>query len=455
MCRVRPALSALGQADRSNDSARRKRSVAAIGLAVENRMTDRHTEMSGRASRMRRMTRFGVAAIATAGLVAGLGSISVMAARVHPKPKETVTAQPPGRPVIGTETQARHALIVDVATGTVLLDNLADEHLPPASMSKIMTAYVVFGMLKQGRASLQDELPVSERAWRLQGSKMFVPVGARIKIDDLLKGMIIESGNDACLVLAEGLAGSEEAFVELMNEKAKEIGLTDSHFANVSGLPDPNHWMTARDLATLSIRTMKDFPEYYHYYGQIDYEFNNIKQGNRNPLLYKGLGADGLKTGHTEEAGYSLAASVKRDGRRIVLVLAGLPTMKARAQESERLIEWAFREFNDYKLFAAGDKVEDADVWLGSEPKVPLTVGRDLVVTLPRKSRKDMKVTLEYDRPIPAPVAKGQTVGKVVVTAPDVLPAEAALVTAASVDRMDAFGRIATLAGYLVWGGRR
>jgi D-alanyl-D-alanine carboxypeptidase (penicillin-binding protein 5/6) len=284
---------------------------------------------------------------------------------------------------------------------------------------------------------------------------MFVPIGSRIKIDDLLKGVIIQSGNDACLVLAEGLAGSEEAFVALMNQKAKDIGLTDSHFANVDGLPNPDHWMTARDLATLSIRTIKDFPEYYHYYSQMEYEFNNIKQGNRNPLLYKGGGADGLKTGHTDEAGYSLTASVKRDDRRIVLVMGGLPTMKARAQESERLIEWAFREFNNYKLFAVGDRVEDAEAWLGAEPKVPLTVSRDLIVTLPRKARKDMKVTVEYDRPIPAPITQGQIVGKVVVTVPDLPPAEVPLVAGANVERMDTIGRIATLAGYLVWGGRR
>jgi D-alanyl-D-alanine carboxypeptidase (penicillin-binding protein 5/6) len=321
-------------------------------------------------------------------------------------------------------------------------------------MSKIMTAYVVFDMLKQGRAKLDDELPVSERAWRLQGSKMFVPLGGRVSIDDLLKGMIIQSGNDACIVLAEGLAGSEEAFVELMNQKAKEIGLTGSHFANVTGLPDPDHYMTARDLATLAMRTIKDFPEYYHYYGDTEYEFNDIKQGNRNPLLYKGMGADGLKTGHTEEAGYSLTASVKRDDRRIILVLGGLPTMKARAQESERLIEWAFREFNDYRLFAAGDKIEDGEVWLGIEPKVPLTVSKDLVVTLARRARKDLKVTADYDPPIPAPVNKGQTVGKLVVTAPDLQPTEVPLVAGADVDRMDAFGRIAALAGYLVWGNR-
>jgi len=401
------------------------------------------------------MLRIALVLAAAALLATGLGGQPASAARGHSKPKPTAAAQAPAKPTAGMETQATHAFVMEVETGTVLLDKAADERMPPASMSKIMTAYVVFDMLKQGRAKLEDDLPVSERAWRLQGSKMFVPIGGRIKIDDLLKGVIIQSGNDACLVLAEGLAGSEEAFVELMNQKAKEIGLQDSHFANVDGLPSPDHWMTARDLATLSIRTIKDFPEYYHYYGQMDYEFNNIRQGNRNPLLYKGVGADGLKTGHTEEAGYSLTASVKREDRRIIVVLGGLPTMKARSQESERLIDWAFREFNDYKLFATGNKVEDVEVWLGSDPKVPLTVTKDLVVTLPRKSRKDMKVTVDFDRPIPAPVRQGQALGKLVVTAPDVPPTEVTLVAGADVDRMDTLGRIATLAGYLVWGGRR
>jgi D-alanyl-D-alanine carboxypeptidase (penicillin-binding protein 5/6) len=391
---------------------------------------------------------------AAALLTAGLAGQPAAAATVKPKPKAVVAVDPSAKPANGIETQAKHALILEMETGVVLLDKGADERIPPASMSKIMTAYIVFGMLKEGRAKLTDELPVSERAWRLQGSKMFVPIGGRISIDDLLKGVIIQSGNDACLVLAEGLAGSEEAFVELMNQKAKEIGLKDSHFANVSGLPDPDHWMTARDLATLAIRTINDFPEYYHYYSEMDYDFNNIKQGNRNPLLYKNVGADGLKTGHTEEAGYSLTASVVRDNRHIILVLSGLPTMKARAQESERLIEWAFREFSDYRLFAAGDKVDDGEVWLGAEPKVPLSVDKDFVVTLPRKARKDMKVTLEYDRPVPAPIQKGDMVGKVVMTAPDMTPVEAPLVAAASVERMNPLGRIATLAGYLVWGQR-
>src|SRR4029077_21115439 len=254
--------------------------------------------------------------LALAALLAVPELSPAVAAKPKPAAPHAKTAPAPAEPlpVSGPiDTQATHALILEAETGAVLLDKGADERMPPASMSKVMTAYVVFDMLKQGRAKLDDELPVSERAWRLQGSKMFVPIGGRIKIDDLLKGVIIQSGNDACLVLAEGLAGSEEAFLELMNQKAKEIGLKDSHFANVDGLPSPDHWMTARDLATLSIRTIQDFPQYYHYYSEMGYEYNNIKQGNRNPLLYKGVGADGLKTGHTEEAGYSLTASVKRD----------------------------------------------------------------------------------------------------------------------------------------------
>jgi len=240
-----------------------------------------------------------------------------------------------------------------------------------------------------------------------------------------------------------------------MNQKAKEIGLKDSHFANVDGLPSPDHWMTARDLATLSIRTIKDFPEYYHYYSQMDYEFNNIKQGNRNPLLYKGVGADGLKTGHTDEAGYCLTGSAVRENRRIIMVVAGLPSMKSRAQESERLIEWAFREFGGYALYKPGDTVDDAEVWLGADARVPLTVASDAVVTIPRRTRKDMKVMAVYDKPIKAPVAMGQTVGKLVVTVPGLTPTEFPLVAANGVERLGAMGRVGAALSYMVFGSKR
>src|SRR5438105_2789214 len=407
------------------------------------------------------------AALGVAVLLGMPASSTALAAKAKPpaesgkliqKKENALTA--PLRPMGGIDTEAKHALVLEADTGQMLLDKGSEERIPPASMSKVMTAYMVFDYLKQGRAKLEDELPVSENAWRTQGSKMFVPLGSRIKIDDLLRGMIIQSGNDACIVLAEGLAGSTGAFVEQMNQKAKEIGLKDSHFANVDGLPDPDHYMTARDLATLALRTIQDFPDFYHYYGEKEFRFHtvaanykeiDINQGNRNPLLYKDLGADGLKTGHTDEAGYSLTGSAVRDKRRVIVVLNGLPSMKARAEESGRLVEWAFREFSNYQLFAAGDKVDDAEVWLGSEAKVPITVAKDMVVTLPRRSRKDMKVTVAYDKPVPAPVKKGEPIGKVVVTASDMAPAEAALIAGANVDRMGPVGRVAMAAAHLIW----
>jgi D-alanyl-D-alanine carboxypeptidase (penicillin-binding protein 5/6) len=399
--------------------------------------------------------------VLAAALVAASLAAPPAAAAAHARAKAKTAAPAPvpaaadtTAPTVGIDTQATHAIIVEAETGTVLLDKGADERMPPASMAKMMTVYTVFTMLKDGKAKLTDELPVSEEAWRTGGSKMFVPLGGKVSIDDLLHGAIVQSGNDACVVLAQGLAGSVEAFVDLMNQKAKEIGLKDSHFANVDGLPDPDEWVTARDLSILALRTIKDFPQYYKIYSQLDFTFNNIKQGNRNPLLYRNMGADGLKTGHTEEAGFSLTASIVRGGRRIIMVLGGLPSMKARAEESERLADWAFREFNDYRLFAAGDTIDDAQVWLGNDARVPLTVSKDLVLTLSRKQRKDMQVALQYDSPIPAPVQKGASVGKIVVAAPDMPPQEVSLVAAAGVARMDAIGRIATLAGYLVWGNR-
>jgi serine-type D-Ala-D-Ala carboxypeptidase (penicillin-binding protein 5/6) len=405
--------------------------------------------------RMRRVPRyffFLLAGLFAVGLALGPTAIHakgrLKAAKAAPPPAEQAPS------TIGIDTEAQHAIIVEVETGAVLLDKGADERIPPASMSKMMTAYVVFGMLKDGRAKLTDELPVSEEAWRLGGSKMFVPLGGEVSIDDLLHGMIIDSGNDACLVLAQGLAGSEAAFVDRMNKKAKEIGLTDSHFNNVTGLPDPNHWTTARDLATLAIRTIQDFPQYYKLYSEENFTYNNIKQGNRNTLLYGNIGADGLKTGHTEESGYSLTASVLRGDRRIVIVLSDMPSMRARTEESERLVDWAFRQFNDYRLFSAGETVEDAEVWLGNAPRVPLTVGKDLVLTLPRNARSDMKVTVEYDAPIPAPIKKGETLGELVVSVPQMPTVEPPLIAAADVGRMGPLDHVATLAGYLVWGGR-
>ena len=357
-------------------------------------------------------------------------------------------------PVSAIETTAREAFLIDATTGRVLLDKNSDVSMPPASMSKIMTIYMVFERLKDERLALDDELLVSEKAWRMGGSKMFVEVGTTVRVEDLLRGVIVQSGNDACIVLAEGLSGTEEAFAEEMTRKAREIGLTGSSFANATGWPDPNQRMTARDLATLARRIIEDFPEYYHYYAETEFTYGGIRQMNRNPLLYKSLGADGLKTGHTEEAGYGLTASVVQGDRRIILVLNGLGSQKARSEESARLIGWALREYDNYTLFKPGETVDEAPVWLGEVANVPLVMPEGVTVTLSRKARRDMRVTVVYDAPIPAPLRTGQEVAKLVVNAPGEAPVEFPLMAGADVERLGIFGRVTTSLQYLVFGAQ-
>ncbi|MCH9000294.1 MAG: D-alanyl-D-alanine carboxypeptidase [Proteobacteria bacterium] len=357
-------------------------------------------------------------------------------------------------PVSAIETTAREAFLIDATTGRVLLDKNSDVSMPPASMSKIMTIYMVFERLKDERLALDDELLVSEKAWRMGGSKMFVEVGKTVRVEDLLRGVIVQSGNDACIVLAEGLSGTEEAFAEEMTRKAREIGLTGSSFANATGWPDPNQRMTARDLATLARRIIEDFPEYYHYYAETEFTYGGIRQMNRNPLLYKSLGADGLKTGHTEEAGYGLTASVVQGDRRIILVLNGLGSQKARSEESARLIGWALREYDNYTLFKPGETVDEAPVWLGEAANVPLVMPEGVTVTLSRKARRDMRVTVVYDAPIPAPLRAGQEVAKLVVNAPGEAPVEFPLMAGADVERLGIFGRVTTSLQYLVFGAQ-
>ncbi len=366
-------------------------------------------------------------------------------------------AQPPA-PSLIPETSARQAIIADATTGTVLFEKNADERMAPSSMSKIMTAYVVFDALKRGDMKLEDSLPVSERAWRMQGSKMFVPLGERVRIDDLLRGMIIQSGNDACIVLAEGIAGSEEAFAERMNALAKQIGLTGSNFRNSSGWPDPDHYMTARDLMILGQRLIADFPELYRLYAERDFTYGKdekgkpIKQGNRNPLLYKSTGADGIKTGHTEQAGYGLAAAAQRDGRRVVMVLNGWPSMKARAEESERLLEWAYREFATYVLFKAGQPVDKASVWLGKDQTVGLVSTRDVAITIPRRLRPQIDVKVSFDAPVPAPIQQGQRIGSVVISVPERASVEYPLTAETDVERLGFGGRVTATLSHYVFG---
>src|SRR5579872_215017 len=350
------------------------------------------------------------------------------------------------------DTTARNAYVIDFNTGAVLLDKNGDARIPPASMSKLMTEYIVFSYLKEGRATLNDMLPVSEKAWRTQGSKMFVPLGGKVRLEDLLQGMIVQSGNDACIVLAEGLAGSTDAFVKLMNDKAKELGLTGSHFANVDGLPDPDEYMTAHDLAILARHLITDFPEYYHYDAEKEFTFNGIKQGNRNPLLYTDSTVDGLKTGHTDEAGYCLVASALRNGRRVIEVLAGMNTMQERADQGRTVLDWAFREFDDYTIAKAGTVIDHAPVWMGKDGQVPVAVAHDVVITLPRGDRIAMKVAAVYDGPVPAPVSAGQTVGKLTISTPDTPPTDVPLVATQAVQPLGIFGRLAFNAAYLLFG---
>lgn len=355
------------------------------------------------------------------------------------------------------ETVATHAYLVDVATGTVLLNKNGEIPMPPASMSKLMTLFMVFERLHDGRLSLDEQLTVSENAWRrggakTEGSTMFLDPFSRVRVEDLIRGIIVQSGNDACIVFAEALSGSEEAFAAEMTDRARQLGMMDSTFKNATGWPDPEHRVSARDLAKLAQLTIERFPDYYHYYSEQEFVFNGIKQSNRNPLVYKGMGVDGLKTGHTEESGYGLTASAERQGRRLVLVLNGLTSMKERSAESERLLEWGFREFDNYALFKAGEVVTDADVWLGQKPSVPLLIEKDLTLTLPKKARLGMKVQANFEGPVSAPVSKGQRLGTLMISAPEMQTLEIPLVAGDEVQQLGLMGRLGAALNYIVWG---
>jgi serine-type D-Ala-D-Ala carboxypeptidase (penicillin-binding protein 5/6) len=359
-------------------------------------------------------------------------------------------AAPATTPLGPLDTVAKQAFVVDYDTDAVLLEKNADERMPPSSMSKLMTMYMVFDMLKQGRLKPDQELPVSERAWRMGGSKMFVQVGATVPVEALMRGVIVQSGNDACVVFAEAISGSEQQFAEAMNEKARELGLTNSTFRNATGWPDPEHRTTCRDLARLAKRIVADFPEHYTIYNERSFRWNDITQENRNPTLARVPGADGFQTGHTEEAGYGLTASAKRGERRLILVFNGLPTMRARAEESERLLEWGFREFENVSLFRAGETVEEVPVHLGDRRTVPLVGGRDVVVTLPRQWRRNLQARLRYDAPVAAPVAKGRELGRLEVSGQGVPAMSLPLLAGADVSRLGLIPRIPAVLEHLI-----
>ncbi|MEM0943985.1 MAG: D-alanyl-D-alanine carboxypeptidase family protein [Pseudomonadota bacterium] len=349
-------------------------------------------------------------------------------------------------------TPARAALVIDMATGAVLLEKDADEPLPPASMSKLMTLYMVFEALEQGRLSLDDTFAVSAKAQGMGGSTMYLDTRDKVSVEDLILGIIVQSGNDACVVVAEGLAGSEAAFADLMTQRGREIGLTGSVFANSTGWPHPDHRMTIRDLVTLSTRLIEDFPQYYPYFAETEFDFDGrapANRFNRNPLLGLDIGADGLKTGHTAEAGFGLTASALRNGRRVVLAVTGLETQAQRRQETERLVNWAFRAFEAHELYPAGTQLAEAEVWLGEEGSVPLVTAEEITAIVPAGRLGEAQLTARFDSPVEAPIAEGATLGTLEISAPGMAPVTVPLLAAHGVARGGFLARL-TAAGRLV-----
>ncbi len=354
-------------------------------------------------------------------------------------------------------TPAEHAILLDASTNSILFEKDADAPFPPASMSKLMTVYMAFEAIKNGTMRLDDQVVVSDQAWRdwnNRGSTMFLRARDVVTVADLLRGIIVLSGNDACVVLAEHMAGSHDVFVEWLNAKAIELGMNGSHFENANGWPAEGHVMTARDLATLSLKLATDFPSLYPMFAEREYLYKDFERNkyNRNPLLARFPGADGLKTGHTEEAGYGLAASAEREGRRLVLVVAGLTSQNERMRESTRLMQYGYRNFSHYPLFRAGETVDYAEVWLGKEATVPMVVGEDVAITMSRRQRAQMEVRVEFTNPTPAPIQRGDKLGELVIEMPDRAAVRTPLLAGQDVAEVGGFGRIGAALEYMLFG---
>ncbi|HSD75516.1 MAG TPA: D-alanyl-D-alanine carboxypeptidase family protein [Steroidobacteraceae bacterium] len=313
---------------------------------------------------------------------------------------------------------ARGYLLIDHQSGRVLAEHNADERLDPASITKLMTAYAVFHALKAGKLKLSDPVTISERAWKAEGSRTFVAVGTQVPVEVLIQGMIVQSGNDATIALAERVGGTEETFAALMNGYAEQLGMKNSHFENSSGLSSPTHYMTARDIATLSSAIVREFPEYYRWYSQHEFTWNNIRQENRNGLLGRD-GVDGIKTGHTESAGYCLVSSAQRDGMRLISVVMGTPSIKVREQASAALLNYGYSFFETRKLHSAGEKLATAEVWKAEESPAALGLRRDLYLTVPRGRFGEVKATTTVKPKLIAPVAANAAVGELKVALGD------------------------------------
>ena len=355
------------------------------------------------------------------------------------------------------QTAAPFAYMKDISSGQVLYSKGADQRIPPASMGKMMTVYVVFDLIRKGEVKLDQKVRVRPETWQQwhgpkAGSTMFLSANEEVSVEDLLHGIVTLSGNDACVVLAEGLAGTEPAFVEIMNATAKRIGLTGSNFANTNGWPDPNEYVTAHDLAVIGERTINDFPNLYKkFYGQPSFTWGKtlgsgapITQGNRNPILGRVAGADGLKTGHTEAAGYGFTGSAIQDGRRLVMVVGGLTSMAERVKESVAFMEWGFGAWKTQPLAKAGSVIETAEVHLGDKDQVGLVAPKDYVMSVPRAGGPELKVKVVYDGPIKAPIAKGQKIAELQVSGAGMPTSKLPLVAAEAVGKAGPFGRLAS-----------
>ena len=371
-----------------------------------------------------------------------LGALAVAAPKHEVKPAKPAAVAPkkeaPKKDEAGIS--APHVILVDAESGSVLYERDPDKLIFPASLAKLMTAEYVFHELKEGHIKLTDEYPVSENAWRKggapsHGSTMFAAIHSKIPVDDLLHGMIIQSANDACIVLAEGLAGTENEFAEKLTQRAREIGLAKSVFTNSNGLPDPNEHVTTRELAMLARHIILDYPEYYGIFGQADFTWNKIRQPNRNPLLGMVTGADGLKTGFTKEAGYGLVGSAVKDGVRLIGVVNGLKSAKERGDEAKKLLEWGFRNFEPRNLFAEGQVVGFAKVYGGSSGSVPLQAPGLVKIMVPKSGGEKLIARIAYQGPVPAPITQGQPIGQLKVWRDDKLVLQTPLKAAGSIGR--------------------
>ena len=333
-------------------------------------------------------------------------------------------------------------ILQDYHTGKVLAENNADAKLAPASLTKIMTVYVVFRELGNGRLHLEDMATISEKAWKTSGSRMFVDLGNQVKIEDLLKGVIVQSGNDASVALAEHVAGNEATFADMMNQHAARLGMTNSHFKNSDGLPMEDHYTSARDLAILTAALIKEFPDYYRWFSQKDFTFNKITQQNRNKLLSRDESVDGVKTGFTDEAGYCLVASALREDMRLISVVMGAKSANARANENQALLNYGFRFFESHRLYQGKTPLNETRIWKGASKTIPLGLDEDLYATIPRRQYKDLKAVVTVDKNITAPVKETAKLGSVKVTLKDQVIADKDLIALKSVDQGNIIQRL-------------